>query len=91
MQRIAKDELGLELNSKPKFIGIFEHFYEDGIFEGVSTHYINLVYEVEVSSINPTKEQHSGYKWFDKKELLQSDEVHKYTKDCFKIGEKENE
>ena len=34
------------------------------------------------------QEQHSDYKWFGIKELIQSDEVHKYVKDYFnKIGE----
>ncbi len=37
--RIAKMELGIELTATPKFIGVFEHLYDDSIFDHVSTHY----------------------------------------------------
>ena len=85
-KRIAKDELGIELTQKPKFIGVFEHFYDDSIFEEISTHYVNHGYLVKIREkiINIPKEQHSEYKWFSIKELLNSNEVHKYVKDYFK-------
>ncbi len=85
-KRIAKNELGLELTTELKFIGIFEHFYNDSIFDNISTHYVNHGYllELEKELINLPQEQHSDYKWFGIKELLQSDEVHKYVKDYFK-------
>ena len=84
MSRIAKNELNIELKSTPKFIGVFEHFYDDSIYENVSTHYVNLAYEYEVEEISdlPT-EQHSKYKWFTVNELLESKQVHKYVKDYF--------
>jgi len=44
IHRIAKDELNIELRTTPKFIGVFEHFYDDSIYENVSTHYVNLAY-----------------------------------------------
>ncbi len=82
--RIAKTELGIELTSTPKFIGVFEHLYDDGIFDRVSTHYVNLGYEVEVSALEELpKEQHDDYRWFALEELMQSDEVHGYVKDYF--------
>jgi colanic acid biosynthesis protein WcaH len=85
LDRIAKDELGIKLKSTPKFIDIFEHFYDDSIFENVSTHYVNLAYEYKVDEIGSLpNEQHNEYKWFDVDELLQSDQVHKYVKDYFK-------
>lgn len=85
-KRIAKNELGLELPTELKFIGIFEHFYNDSIFDNISTHYVNHGYllELEEELINLPQEQHSNYKWFTIKELLQSDEVHIYVKDYFK-------
>ena len=85
-KRIAKNELGLELTTELKFIGIFEHFYNDSIFDNISTHYVNHGYllELEEELINLPQEQHSNYKWFSIKELLQSDEVHIYVKDYFK-------
>jgi colanic acid biosynthesis protein WcaH len=89
MRRLAKIELGLELEKEPKFIGVFEHFYDDSIFENISTHYVNLGYMLELSEEpkNLPKEQHSTYRWFELEELLQSDEVHKYVKDYFKTGD----
>lgn len=89
-KRIAKNELGLELNTELKFIGVFEHFYDDSIFDSVSTHYVNHGYLLELDKdiVNIPKEQHSEYKWFTIEKLLQSDEVHKYVKDYFiKLGE----
>ena len=38
MDRIARNELNIELKTIPKFIGVFEHFYDDSINESVSTH-----------------------------------------------------
>ena len=85
MARVALNELNIELKSLPKFIGVFEHFYDDSIYKDVSTHYVNLAYEYEMEEIPdlPT-EQHSEYKWFTVNELLNSDQVHKYTKDYFR-------
>jgi len=85
MARVALNELNIELKFIPKFIGVFEHFYDDSIYENISTHYVNIAYEYEVEEIPdlPT-EQHSEYKWFTIGELLKSKQVHKYTKDYFK-------
>ena len=84
IERIGKLELGIIPENNPKFIGIFEHLYDDGIFDDVSTHYLNLGYEIEVSDLEdlPT-DQHNEYRWFGLEELMQSDEVHKYVKDYF--------
>jgi len=85
IKRISKDELGIEIDASPKFIGVFEHFYDDGVFEGVSTHYVNLAYLCKVPHLKElSKEQHTAYKWFEVDELLKSSEVHKYVKDYFK-------
>jgi len=85
MIRIARNELNIELKSTPKFIGVFEHFYDDSMYENVSTHYVNLAYEYEMEEIPalPT-EQHSEYQWFSISELLESKQVHKYVKDYFR-------
>lgn len=85
-KRIFKNELGLDLNNIPEFIGIFEHFYEDGRFENISTHYINLAYKVRIEEKpkNLPKEQHNEFKWFTLEELLESNEVHDYVKLYFK-------
>ena len=85
MARVALNELNIELKSIPKFIGVFEHFYDDSIYENVSTHYVNLAYEYEMEEdLDLPVEQHSEYKWFTIDELLESKQVHKYTKDYFR-------
>jgi len=85
MARIAKNELNIELKYIPKFIGVFEHFYDDSIYKDVSTHYVNLAYEYEVKEVlNLPTEQHNEYQWFSIDELLESKQVHKYVKDYFR-------
>jgi colanic acid biosynthesis protein WcaH len=85
MGRIAKNELNIELKTTPKFIGVFEHFYDDSIYNDVATHYVNLAYEYEVEGVSdlPT-DQHNKYQWFTINELLKSKQVHKYVKDYFR-------
>ena len=86
MSRLAQTELNIEIKLTPKFIGVFEHFYNDGIYEDISTHYINLAYEFNMDDemFNLPYEQHSEYQWFSIKELLESKQVHKYVKDYFR-------
>ena len=85
MMRIAKDELNIELKLTPRFLGVFEHFYDDSIYQDLSTHYVNLAYEIELQEkSNLPTEQHSEYQWLTIKELLKSKQVHKYVKDYFK-------
>ncbi len=82
--RIAREELGTVLSNSPRFIGVFEHLYDDSIYEGVSTHYINLVYEVEIDDLPALPDdQHDAYRWFSVSELLESENVHRYIKDIF--------
>ena len=85
MARVALNELNIDLKSTPEFIGVFEHFYNDSMYKNVSTHYVNIAYEYEMEETPdlPT-EQHSEYQWFTVDELLNSDQVHKYTKDYFR-------
>ena len=85
MARVALNEINIDLKSTPEFIGVFEHFYNDSMYENVSTHYVNIAYEYEVEEVLslPT-EQHSEYKWFTIDELLKSNQVHNYTKDYFR-------
>ena len=87
-KRILKDEIGLDLkNFNPIFLGVFEHFYEDSfVNDDVSTHYVNLAYEINVSYIQDLpKTQHNSFSWLSLNELLNSNEVHKYVKDYFNL------
>ena len=47
MIRIARNELNIGLKLTPRFIGVFEHFYDDSIYKDVLTHYVNLAYEIK--------------------------------------------
>jgi len=82
-KRILKEELNYEKEFNPKFIGIYEHFYDTG-FHDIPTHYVNLAYEIEIEVDELPKEQHSEYRWFELEELLEAEDVHKYVKDYFK-------
>ena len=85
MMRIAKNELNIMLKFTPRFIGVFEHLYDDSIYQDVSTHYVNLAYEIEIEDTpNLPTEQHNEYQWLTINELLKSEQVHKYVKDYFK-------
>ena len=65
MKRITENELNIELTTTPRLVGVFEHFYDDSIYESVSTHYVNLAYEYEAKEVlNLPAEHHNEYKWF---------------------------
>jgi len=84
ISRISNEELGMDPVTPTNFIGVFEHLYDDGIFDGVSTHYLNLAYEIGIADTeNLPRDQHDAYRWFTIEELLQSSEVHSYVKDYF--------
>jgi colanic acid biosynthesis protein WcaH len=86
MNRIALCELSLKLSIPPKFVGVFDHFYADSIFNNISIHYVNLAYECEVEKVDLMalpKEQHSEYKWFSKVDLMESEQVHQNVKNYF--------
>nr|WP_242462895.1 GDP-mannose mannosyl hydrolase [Persephonella atlantica] len=85
-KRITKEELGQEFSiEKGKFLGIYEHFYENSFFdEGISTHYVVLAYKIKVKDkLDLPFYQHNKYVWLTKKEILESKEVHNYTKVYF--------
>lgn len=84
--RIIKDELNLDFKDlNLKFIGIYEHFYEDSfIDDNISTHYVNFAYEINISYIQDLpKDQHNDYILLSLDELLNSNVVHEYVKDYF--------
>jgi colanic acid biosynthesis protein WcaH len=84
LYRLIHNELGLALDlSNAKFVGVFEHFYDDCVFDdNISTHYVVLGYEINLDidlSYLP-KVQHSEYKWFSKYDMLRSKNVHIHSK-----------
>lgn len=85
-KRILKEETDLNINEfNLKFIGVFEHFYKDSfVDDNISTHYINLAYEIDVSYIQALpQKQHNDYIWLTVEEIMASDIVNKYVKEYF--------
>ena len=88
-RRITAAELGvrMELN-QARFIGVYEHLYEENFFEkeGFGTHYVVLAYELSLSETPASLplQQHEGYVWKMEREILEWPAAHKYTKAYFK-------
>jgi len=82
--RLLDDELGLR--SEDVVVGsrgLYQHFYPDNFsVESFSTHYVVMAYEIQVidKCFSLQYGQHSDYKWFEQVNLLESHEVHQYTK-----------
>lgn len=95
LNRIADNELGLSKKSEnselmPTFYGVFEHMYEDCFAGeiGVSTHYVVLAHKIEVPihfALPIADAQHAELKWWPIDAALNSDKVHQYTKNYFRI------
>jgi len=88
IERISSTELGVKISiSEVNLLGAFEHIYDDNYFgeDGVNTHYVVLAYivktqnDLEIISDN----QHSEIKWWSKRDLLKSHNVHQNTKTYF--------
>ena len=88
--RIAREELGLDLQrDKSKFYGIYEHFYENSVFsDDFGTHYVVLAHEFITNDDLRLNDQHEEYRWFGMDEILNTKEIHKYTKNYF-LGRKQ--
>ena len=89
ISRISKAELGVSVTrGNLRFLGVFEHIYDDNFFEEeeVKTHYVVLAYEchLEDDARIELDSQHSETKWWSVKELLNSPDVHDYTKAYFR-------
>lgn len=89
-KRIATIELGADNSLSlcdAQFLGVFEHFYNDSIFDdNITTQYIVLGYELvrRVNTINLPLIQHEDYIWIGIDDLLEHKNVHPYTKAYFK-------
>ena len=88
-RRISLAELGVESQiEQARFLGVFEHFYPTNNPErpGFGTHYVVLAYELTAPPGQwrlPTV-QHGQFAWLTESELLQSPQVHEYTKAYFR-------
>ncbi|QCO20702.1 GDP-mannose mannosyl hydrolase [Acinetobacter cumulans] len=82
--RLVREELGIEsglTRADAKFLGVFEHFYDDCVFgDDVSTHYVVLGYEIFFSRNSfeiQLNKQHSSYIWQSNNENINNN--HSYS------------
>lgn len=96
-KRLTLDELGVEIEiGSARYLGLYEHFYDDSIFtnestgEAVTTHYVVNAFEIVLPNSKETSDlpvkQHGEYRWFIEAELMASDHVHKHSKWYFDIN-----
>lgn len=78
--RLVHEELGIEsglTRADAKFLGVFEHFYDDCIFgDDISTHYIVLAYELNINLKKLKKIQHSCDLWI--KSFKECEKIHNF-------------
>lgn len=93
LQRTAKNELGIELNTdKVVKLGLYEHIYDNNFRDDeYGVHYVVIPIEYKLSDeeyLTLTKssvfyKQHDCILWIEPSELLQRNDVHKYVKYYF--------
>ena len=86
--RIARDELNVEFDvSSGRFLGVFEHIYDENFAEraGWGTHYLVLGFEVRLKDLPDRRlqDQHDDFRWFSLDEVLNSPDVHRFTRAYF--------
>ena len=87
-RRISLVELGVQRQiEEARFLGVYEHFYTTNNRErpGFGTHYVVLGYELisPLQDLRLPTDQHGEFAWLTEAELLQSPQVHQYTKNYF--------
>ncbi len=84
LSRIAKNELGLELNPDlASLMGVWDHFYDNSVIsDSTCTHYVNLPHFIKLSSKLDTEQdsQHSSLQWWRIRDALDSPTIHNYVK-----------
>lgn len=82
--RLVREELGIEsgmTRADAKFLGVFEHFYDDCVFgDEASTHYLVLAYNINNMRDNfilNASNQHSRYTW--ESNYFDKNNIHKYS------------
>lgn len=91
--RITKNELGIAIPlAAENFLGVYQHLYKDNFAgkEGISTHYIVLAVKLilDDATVGIPLSQHSDWKWWEVKDLLDDEEVHPNTKAYFNREQK---
>lgn len=89
LKRVIHEELGLEgVLTPPKFLGVFDHIYDDNVFGDSSfgTHYVVLAHalDFDLSLTQLPVVQHREYRWWSREDILTSSDVHMFTQAYFK-------
>lgn len=87
-QRITLTELGTAFHrSQARLLDIYEHFYDDSVFgepgEAPDTHYVVAGYRLDLPAgmtLDPPRQQHDAYRWWNMDEMLASPAVHDNSK-----------
>ena len=81
--RLTEAELAQKIDiSSARYLGLYEHFYEDSIFsdEGtaVSTHYVVNGFEIHLAEGQKSLpyEQHNEYRWMTEGDFMKDTGVH---------------
>lgn len=91
LKRVIRDELG-ECEYEAKFRCVSDHMYDDNFLGAkdehdnlVKMHYVCIGMDVMVSNLEEDvfKIQHEDVVWLSEQDLLNRDDVHKYTKYYF--------
>lgn len=89
MARISETELGTTFDiADAALIGAYDHIYDDNYLgrEGINTHYVVLGHRVLLPEGFEVKrdDQHSELRFWDKSDLMASEDVHANTKAYFR-------
>jgi colanic acid biosynthesis protein WcaH len=89
--RITRVELGVSLSrADARLLGPYEHLYGRNFANapGIGTHYVALAHEIEVAQgiSAPADDQHGEFRWWRVEDLLNSPDVHPYTKAYFQLA-----
>jgi colanic acid biosynthesis protein WcaH len=91
LRRVAQVEIGLNIEwlNRAQLLGAWDHFYPDSAFDqAVSTHYVNLPYELhltedEAQVVQPPNGkglQHQRWMWMPVKQASTDERVHEYVR-----------
>ncbi|UOH75079.1 GDP-mannose mannosyl hydrolase [Acinetobacter schindleri] len=91
--RLVREELGIEsgiTRADAKFLGVFEHYYEDCVFgDGTSTYYVVLAHEIlleNIIDIEYMNNQHNDFEWMEIPDIIKDSSIHNFTKAYFSRG-----
>jgi hypothetical protein len=88
IKRILKLETNLEFDKNQlSFLSVNDHIFNDSIYKNTAAHCINATYKYKIKELcKLPDQQHSDYKLFTERELLESKVVHDYVKKLFSIN-----